>query len=98
MFITNSGVKEKVEGDYEQTSPPSSNDWHFVKITAKPGSDKVFTIHREYLNLLKPSFPLFTFIFCQGVHLEEQGGGHMGAYSHQYGKRWGGGLQGGRTR
>merc|ERR1711962_160012 len=37
------GVKEKVEGGYEQTSPPSSNDWHFVKITAKPGSDdKVF--------------------------------------------------------
>jgi len=31
-----------VEGDYEQTSPPSSNDWHFVKITAKPNSDKVF--------------------------------------------------------
>merc|ERR1711928_49926 len=36
------GINEKVEGDYEQTSPPSSNDWHFVKITAKPGSDKVF--------------------------------------------------------
>merc|ERR1711872_1078208 len=36
------GIKAKVEGDYEQTSPPSSNDWHFVKITAKPGSDKVF--------------------------------------------------------
>merc|ERR1712126_26563 len=36
------GIKKKVEGDYEQTSPPSSNDWHFVKITAKPGSDKVF--------------------------------------------------------
>merc|ERR1711973_11797 len=36
------GIKNKVEGDYEQTSPPSSNDWHFVKITAKPGSDKVF--------------------------------------------------------
>merc|ERR1711962_1428910 len=37
------GIKEKVEGDYEQTSPPSSNDWHFVKITAKPCSDdKVF--------------------------------------------------------
>merc|ERR1711962_919997 len=37
------GVKEKVEGDYEQSSPPSSNDWHFVKITAKPCSDdKVF--------------------------------------------------------
>merc|ERR1711872_1089727 len=36
------GIKEKVEGDYEQTSPPSSNDWHFVKITVKPGSDKVF--------------------------------------------------------
>merc|ERR1712013_670950 len=36
------GIKEKAEGDYEQTSPPSSNDWHFVKITAKPGSDKVF--------------------------------------------------------
>merc|ERR1712013_516582 len=28
------GIKERVEGDYEQTSPPSSNDWHFVKITA----------------------------------------------------------------
>merc|ERR1711928_102771 len=37
------GVKEKVEGDYEQSSPPSSNDWLFVKITAKSGSDKVFT-------------------------------------------------------
>merc|ERR1711872_751641 len=36
------GIKERVEGDYEQTSPQSSNDWHFVKITAKPGSDKVF--------------------------------------------------------
>merc|ERR1711973_1086854 len=36
------GIKEKVEGDYEQTSPPSSNEWHFVKIIAKPGSDKVF--------------------------------------------------------
>merc|ERR1712055_1243134 len=41
--LPSTGVKEKVEGDYEQTSPPSSNDWHFVKITAKPGSDdKVF--------------------------------------------------------
>merc|ERR1711928_13669 len=40
---SSTGVKEKVEGDYEQTSPPSSNDWHYVKITAKPGSDKVFT-------------------------------------------------------
>ena len=49
--MTYSGVKEKVEGDYEQTSPPSSNDWHFVKITAKPGSDKVFTIDREYVYL-----------------------------------------------
>merc|ERR1711962_854331 len=39
---SSTGVKEKVEGDYEQTSPPSSNDGHFVKITAKPGSDKVF--------------------------------------------------------
>merc|ERR1711872_757368 len=36
------GIKKKVEGDYEQTSPPSSNEWHFVKITAKPGSDKGF--------------------------------------------------------
>ena len=35
----------------------------------------------------------------QGVHLEEQGGGHMGAYSHQYGgERWSAGLQGGQTR
>merc|ERR1711962_1318810 len=39
---SSTGVKEKVEGDYEQTSPPSSNDWHYVKITAKPGSDRVF--------------------------------------------------------
>merc|ERR1711962_1684344 len=39
---SSTGIKEKVEGDYDQTSPPSSNDWHFVKITAKPGSDKVF--------------------------------------------------------
>merc|ERR1711962_1801245 len=39
---SSTGIKERVEGDYEQTSPPSSNEWHFVKITAKPGSDKVF--------------------------------------------------------
>ena len=32
-----------MEGDYERTSPPSSNDRHFVTIRAKPGSDNVFT-------------------------------------------------------
>merc|ERR1711973_762283 len=37
-----SGTKGIVEGDYVQTSPEASNDWHYVKITAKPGSDKVF--------------------------------------------------------
>merc|ERR1711962_766461 len=37
-----SGTKEIVEGDYVQTLPEASNDWHYVKITAKPGSDKVF--------------------------------------------------------
>merc|ERR1711973_846776 len=35
-----SGTKGIVEGDYVQTSPEASNDWHYVKITAKPGSDK----------------------------------------------------------
>merc|ERR1712055_181486 len=37
-----SGTKGIVEGDYVQTLPQASNDWHYVKITAKPGSDKVF--------------------------------------------------------
>jgi len=37
-----SGTKEIVEGDYVQTLPQASNDWHYVKITAQPGSDKVF--------------------------------------------------------
>jgi len=36
------GTKRIVEGDYVQTLPEASNDWHYVKITAKPGSDKVF--------------------------------------------------------
>merc|ERR1711962_1038529 len=36
------GTKEIDEGDYVQTLPEASNDWHYVKITAKPGSDKVF--------------------------------------------------------
>merc|ERR1711962_994565 len=37
-----SGTKEIVEGDYVQTLPEALNDWHYVKITAKPGSDKAF--------------------------------------------------------
>merc|ERR1711962_965707 len=37
-----SGTKGIVEGDYVQTLPQASNDWHYAKITAKPGSDKVF--------------------------------------------------------
>ena len=36
-------MRDKVEGDYERTSPPSSNNRHFVTIRAKPGSDNVFT-------------------------------------------------------
>merc|ERR1711872_435224 len=36
------GSKRIVEGDYVQTLPEASNDWHYVKITAQPGSDKVF--------------------------------------------------------
>jgi len=36
------GTKELVEGDYVQTLPEASNDWHYAKITAQPGSDKVF--------------------------------------------------------
>ena len=32
-----------MEGDYERTSPPSSNNRHFVTIRATPGSDNVFT-------------------------------------------------------
>jgi len=36
------GTKIIVEGDYVQTLPEASNDWHYVKITAQPGSDKVF--------------------------------------------------------
>ena len=32
-----------MEGDYERTSPPSSDNRHFVTIRAKPGSDNVFT-------------------------------------------------------
>jgi len=40
--LDSGGTEEKVEGNYEQTSPRSSNEWHFVKITAKPGLDKVF--------------------------------------------------------
>ena len=37
------GVRNKVEGDYERTSPLSSNNRHFVTIRATPGSDNVFT-------------------------------------------------------
>ena len=36
------GLKAKVEGNYEQPSQGTSDDWHFVTISAKPGSDKVF--------------------------------------------------------
>merc|ERR1712240_708942 len=42
LFMTNSETKELVEGDYVQTLPQASNDWHYVKITAQPGSDKAF--------------------------------------------------------
>ena len=37
------GLDEIVEGNYEQTLPPSSNSWHYVTISKKMGSEKVFT-------------------------------------------------------
>ena len=43
LFMTSSGSKRIVEGDYVQTLPEASNDWHYVKITAQPGSDKVLS-------------------------------------------------------
>merc|ERR1712180_314576 len=67
------GVKEKVEGDYEQTSPPSSNDWHYVKITAKPGSDRVFIWKNKagvawelILNNMEENFGVLLLVFKVG--------------------------------
>ena len=42
FFIALPGLKAKVEGNYEQPSQGTSDDWRFVTISAKPGSDKVF--------------------------------------------------------
>ena len=62
LSITCSGTEEKVEGNYEQTSPRSSNDWHFVKITARPGLDKVLAVENIFISFhfqfsSKPHFP-----------------------------------------
>ena len=32
-----------VEGNYTQSSPPPSNDWHYVNIRGQNGSANVFT-------------------------------------------------------
>ena len=32
-----------VEGDYVQSSPPPSNDWHYVSIRAQSGSENLFS-------------------------------------------------------
>ena len=37
------GVEQLVSGDYEQTSPPASNDWHYVSIMKQTGSKNSFT-------------------------------------------------------
>lgn len=37
------GLKDIVEGDYVQTSPPASNDWHYVSIRGQISSQNIFT-------------------------------------------------------
>ena len=32
-----------VEGDYVQSSPPPSNDWHYVSIRGQSGSENLFS-------------------------------------------------------
>ena len=44
IYITfDLGFKDKVEGDYVQTSPPASNDWHYVSIRGQISSQNIFT-------------------------------------------------------
>ena len=38
QLTPNSGLLEKVEGDYIQSLPPPSNDWHYVTISRLPSS------------------------------------------------------------
>ena len=38
---SNLGLIDQVEGDYVQTSPPASNEWHYVRISKK--KENVFT-------------------------------------------------------
>ena len=40
-LIQNLGLINQVEGDYVQSSPPASNDWHYVSISKK--EENVFT-------------------------------------------------------
>ena len=93
--MTNSGTKGIVEGDYVQTLPQASNDWHYAKITAKPGSDKVLSI----LIYISFSISIFFFLSGKGVPLEEQGRGGVGIGSHrrEEDRRWSAdaGVQGG---
>jgi hypothetical protein len=37
------GLNHMVEGDYVQSSPPPSNDWHYVSIRAQSGSENLFS-------------------------------------------------------
>ena len=37
-----SGLKQLVEGSYEQSSPPPSNDWHYASIS-RSGAENSFT-------------------------------------------------------
>ena len=39
--MQNLGLIDQVEGDYVQSSPPASNDWHYVSIIKK--KENVFT-------------------------------------------------------
>ena len=70
-----------MEGDYVQTLPEASNDWHYVKITAKPGSDEVLPF--SALIYISFSISIFFFLSGKGVPLEEQGRGGVGIGSHR---------------
>jgi len=37
------GLKQLIEGSYEQSSTPPSNDWHYVNIRCQNGSENIFT-------------------------------------------------------
>jgi hypothetical protein len=46
MYSCNTGIqgfKSIIEGNYVQSSPPPSNNWHYVSIRGKIGSENIFT-------------------------------------------------------